>query len=166
MPLVTRVVATTTGNDQDPVPLTWPGTTTVEVTEGAALAEVFAALAAVAPDADTVALVAADVPDLPAMLVGKLYSALAGRRQPAVAICPAAGGGAVGAATQLPVPQWLAPLEVGLDEGDVLERLRSVAPKGAVVVVPGWHRVRTVADLNVLDPALEGWDATRAYLMP
>jgi hypothetical protein len=33
-----------------------------------------------------------------------------------------------------------------------------------VATTPGWHRVRTSADLDRLDPGLEGWENTRAVL--
>jgi hypothetical protein len=165
MPLVTPVVATTSQGDHDPARFTWPGTTVVEVPARAGIAEVFAVLAGATPSAEAVTLLAPDVPDLPPLLVGKLFSALAGRREPVVAVCPAQGGAAVAVAARIPPPQWLEALDVGLDDADVLERLRAATgSKGSVVVVPGWHRIRSAADLSVLDPMLEGWEATRAYL--
>jgi hypothetical protein len=33
-----------------------------------------------------------------------------------------------------------------------------------IATAPGWHRLRTPADLTRLDPGLEGWDNTRALL--
>jgi hypothetical protein len=33
-----------------------------------------------------------------------------------------------------------------------------------VAAAPAWHRIRTPLDLQRLDPALDGWDATRALL--
>ncbi|WP_284454825.1 hypothetical protein [Actinomadura madurae] len=29
---------------------------------------------------------------------------------------------------------------------------------------PAWHRLRTLDDLRLLDPGLEGWENTRALL--
>ncbi len=90
-------------------------------------------------------LVAADAPDLPAMLLAQLFSTL--EQAPAV-VAPADGGGLVAVAVRLP---WAGPL--GL----------TAAPPGAVVG-SGWRRIRRPADLARLDPGLEGWDATRAWL--
>ena len=45
------------------------------------------------------------------------------------------------------------------------DRLRDAAPRRALVAVtPAWHRLRGPADLARLDPALDGWDTTRALL--
>jgi hypothetical protein len=166
MPMVTPMVATpSVRGGHDPGHLTWPTTAVIDVTERAGVAEALMALAGAAPGAVAVTLLAPDVPDLPALLVGKLFSAVAGRRRPVVAVCPARGGGAVAVAAAVPLPGWLAASRVRLDDADALDRLRADAPQGGVVVVPGWHRIRTLADLSLLDPALEGWDATRAYLL-
>jgi hypothetical protein len=60
------------------------------------------------------------------------------------------------------VPDWFPDLD--LDTAEPLA-VRAAAPRsGAVAVTPGWHRLRGPADLARLDPALEGWDATRALL--
>jgi hypothetical protein len=43
--------------------------------------------------------------------------------------------------------------------------IRAAAPAATDVIgTPGWHRLRHPAALARLDPALEGWDATRAML--
>ena len=109
------------------------------------------------------AVIAPDVPDLPGMLVAKPFSALT-RAQ--VAAAPAAGGGGlVVLACRLPVPTWLADSAVHLDLPDAVERLGGYAPTPAdLALTPGWHRLRTPADLAYLDPGLEGWDATRSLL--
>jgi hypothetical protein len=63
---------------------------------------------------------------------------------------------------RLPVPEWFP--DIDLDHA-APDDLRSAAPRKAVVAVtPGWHRLRGPADLARLDPALEGWDTTRALL--
>jgi hypothetical protein len=111
-----------------------------------------------------VAVVAADVPDLPTLLLGKLFSALAGPRGAAVAACPAEGGGLVALAANLPLADWLGGLDLRLDDLDSLASLRRTAGRGELSVGPGWRRVRTVADLDHLDVGLEGWEATRSYL--
>lgn len=112
--------------------------------------------------ADEAAVVAADAPDLPGLLVAKLFSGLSSA---GVAVCPAEGGGLVAMACRLPVPGWFAEAGVGLDDADALDRLRAATPAaGALVVGPGWRRLRAPGDIARLDPGLEGWEATRALL--
>jgi hypothetical protein len=122
-------------------------------------AEVFAALA-VRGYAEA-ALVAADAPDLPGLLVAKPFSRLTGAR---VAAAPAAGGGLVVLAARLPAPGWL-PAALTLDTPDAVERHRAAAPaRRDLAVTQGWHRLRTPGDLAGLDPGLEGWETTRSLL--
>jgi hypothetical protein len=105
------------------------------------------------------AVLAADAPDLPGMLIGKLLQPLTSRT---AAVAPAHGGGLLGVASRLPLPDWLP--QVDLDGGRP-EDVREAAPRKALVAVtPGWHRLRQPADLARLDPALEGWETTRALL--
>ena len=138
----------------------WPGMPVIEVPE---TADVGAALDAVhaVTGADAAAVVCADSPDLPPLLLGKLFSALTSAT---VAVCPAEGGGLVALAARLPVEGWLRGLALRLDDGDASEALRAAAPPRAFHVGPGWHRVRTDADTGRLDPGLEGWETTRALL--
>lgn len=119
-----------------------------------------AALRAAAEDGyEMGAVLVADAPDLPGMLIGKLLQPLTSR---VAAVAPATGGGLLGVACRLPVPEWLP--EVDLESG-VPEDLRRNAPRKAMVAVtPGWHRLRGPTDLARLDPALEGWDTTRMLL--
>jgi hypothetical protein len=115
--------------------------------------------AAAGGEHDRAAVIFADAPDLPAMLVGKLLRPLSTRE---VAIAPALDGGLLGVASRLPVPAWLPDLDG--EKGDVVQA-RAAAPKPTMVAAtPAWHRLRTPLDLHRLDPALEGWDATRALL--
>lgn len=109
-------------------------------------------------------VVAGDAPDLPPLLLGKLWSGLAGRSGAEVAVTPAVDGGLVALAARLPIAPWLADLdEVTLATGK--DALVAAAPTpGAVVIGPGWHRLRRPADLARLDPGLEGWDALRLLL--
>jgi hypothetical protein len=166
--------------------VTWPGTPIIRATT---LSAAFAQLSELG--AEQAAIVAPDAPDLPPLLIGKLFRALgtgggderrtAGRneRRPVqAAVCPAkdgvAGsggpahdGGLVALAVWLPAPRWLldCATEVGLDAPDAFARLRAAAPRpGAVQAGPGWHRLRGPADLAFLDPGLEGWENTRALL--
>jgi len=80
----------------------WPGTAVLEVPVATPLA---ALVAAAARGYDEAAVLAPDVPDLPALHVGKLFRALGSHP---VAVSPAAGGGAAGLAARLPLPAWLA----------------------------------------------------------
>jgi molybdopterin-guanine dinucleotide biosynthesis protein A len=134
----------------------WPHMPVYEVDTGS----VRAAFAAAARDGyEQAAVLPADVPDLPGLLVGKLLQPL-GTRQAAVA--PAANGGLVAVATRLPVPRWWP--ELDLDEARP-DDVRAAAPRRAVVAeTPGWHRLRGPDDLRRLDPGLEGWPTTRLLL--
>lgn len=146
--------------------LAWPGTPVVDVPARATVAQLVGAVATSGglEVAVAVAVVCAAVPDLPGLLLGKLFSAISGDGRASVAVCPDDVGGVVAVAARLPVAGWLEQLTVGLDDTDALQRLRRAAPTGGLVVGPGWHRVRREADLDVLDTGLEGWAATRSAL--
>ena len=150
--------------------LVWPGTRVIRLGGAAEQGLVARTLDALADlGASQAAVLAADTPDLPPLLIGKLFRALGSERRAELAICPAEGGGLVALAAWLPKPGWLAIADTGpaaeLDVGDIAERLRGAAPgPGAVRNGPGWHRMRSPADLARLDPGLEGWDATRELL--
>jgi glycosyltransferase A (GT-A) superfamily protein (DUF2064 family) len=151
---VTPVLALTEP-DEDAEAITWPGTEVVLTTGLQALLDQLAALGA-----DQAAVVAHDAPDLPPLLLGKLFRALGSGE---VAICPAKDGGLVALAARLPAPPWLK--EIDLDTPDAPSRLRAAAGlPGAVRSGPGWHRLRAPQDLSRLDPGLEGWDNTRVLL--
>jgi hypothetical protein len=106
------------------------------------------------------ALIAPDAPDLPAMLIGKLLRPLSTRT---LAVAPAIGGaGLLGLAARLPAPDWLP--DLGLAQVDPALLRRAAGKPAEVAVSPGWHRLAGPDDLGRLDPALEGWEATRALL--
>jgi hypothetical protein len=134
----------------------WPGMPVYELENATPVN----ALRAAADDGyDLGAVLAPDAPDLPGMLVGKLLQPLTSRT---AAVAPASGGGLLGMASRLPLPDWLP--EVDLDAATP-EDLRAAAPRKALVAVtPGWHRLRGAHDLARLDPALEGWENTRMLL--
>ncbi|AXH88978.1 hypothetical protein ACFWDZ_12140 [Micromonospora aurantiaca] len=145
----------------------WPGTQVYEVPEPTPNA-VFAALAGdrAARDGgatgyDQVAVVAADAPDVPGLTLGKLLRPLT-TRPVAVAPVEGSGTGLLGVAARLPVPAWLPALD--LDTTAPAEVRRAAPSPGDVAVTAGWHRMRGPADLAALDPAVEGWEATRALL--
>ena len=135
----------------------WPGMRVYELRHPTPLA---ALLAAAGDGHEQAAVLAPDVPDLPGLVVGKLLQPLTTR---SLAAAPALDGpGLLGIASRLPAPGWLP--DVDLD-ATAPQDVRTAAPRpGDVAVTPGWHRLRGPADLYRLDPALEGWEATRALL--
>jgi hypothetical protein len=144
------------------------GTASVTMASLAASAAAPVTSAAPAPSAapddhpEQAAVVAGDAPDLPPLLIAKLFRSL-GRAD--VAVCPADGGGAVALAARLPPAAWVVDADPDLDEFDVLSRLRVAAPRSSAVFVgPGWHRLRAPGDVAFLDPNLEGWPETRRLL--
>jgi hypothetical protein len=134
--------------------IVWPGTEVITIAEDEPLRHILTRL-----DADQAAVVSADAPDMPPLLIGKLFREL-GRAE--ITICPAENGGAVAMACALPAPAWADP---DLDAHDVVKELRAQAPgPRRVATTPGWHRLRTPQDVDRLDPGLEGWDNTRALV--
>lgn len=120
-----------------------------------------AAFAAAAADGfEQAAVIAPDVPDVPGLVLGKLLRPLTTRP---VAVAPAEReAGLLGVASRLPAPDWLPPIDL---DGDAPAIVRKAAPRpNDVAVTPAWRRLRGPADLATLDPAVEGWDATRLLL--
>jgi hypothetical protein len=157
--LVTPVLVTTVpGLDG----ITWPGTPIVSLPElpGEALVRAaFEAIAEAVPGAEQAVLINADAPDLPPLLIGKLFRELGRAR---ISVCPADGGGAVAIAAHLPYPEWA---RSGMDVPGIVADLRAAAPGPRTVATgPGWHRLREATDLRMLDPGLEGWENTRSLL--
>jgi hypothetical protein len=137
--------------------IAWPGMRIYEVPSATYLP----VLAAAADDGfDQAAVLAGDAPDLPGMILGKLLRPLETK---AVAVASGGpGGGLLGLATSLPAPSWLADHSL---EAASAQLLRKDAPKpGDVSSTPEWRRLRGPAELASLDPALEGWENTRALL--
>ncbi len=152
---VSPVVVTSVSGMEE---IVWPGTPVVEIPDLSGSALVEAAFAAL-PYGEQAVLLSADAPDLPPLLIGKLFRELGRAR---IAVCPDAGGGTVAFAAHLPYPGWAA---VGFDDLDPIKALRASAPGSRMVARgPGWHRLRTPGDIRLLDPGLEGWDNTRALL--
>ncbi|MFC7327696.1 hypothetical protein [Marinactinospora rubrisoli] len=138
--------------------LTWPGTPVLAVHGPGPVRRALDALTG--PEPGQAVLVAADAPDLPPLLVGKLFRALGTAE---VAGCPAEDGTLVALAARLPAPAWLG--RISLDDPAALTTLRAARPhRRALATVPGWHRLRAPADIHRLDPGLEGWESTRAVL--
>jgi hypothetical protein len=162
-PQVDSALVVPTGYDTGTAPI-WPGTPIVEVPAVPSVATALQAVAAATTDAAAVAVVVADVPDLPTLLIGKLFSALAGPAFAALAVSPAEGGGLIAAAAAVPLAGWVEAATTTFDDPDVLAELRRTAPSRGLSVGPGWHRIRELGDTARLDPDLEGWEATRSYL--
>jgi hypothetical protein len=154
--LVETAVAVVGGDDEAVArvaELTWPGTPVFGVSEAFEAVDLVGA-------AEAVVLVSHDAPDLPGLLVGKLFRALGSAD---AAVCPATDGSLVALGVGLPVADWLRALRPGPDS--TLAELDAAKPRRlAVGVGPGWHRLRGPADLATLDPGLEGWETTRALL--
>ncbi|WP_406041152.1 hypothetical protein OG799_33590 [Micromonospora sp. NBC_00898] len=161
---VETAVAVTAGDRWLADAVVWPDMTVYDVATSTVNA-VFAAVTAAGGGGRTgyeqAAVVAADAPDVPGLTLGKLLRPLTSRPV-AVAPVEGAGPGLLGVASRLPVPEWLP--AVDLDTA-VPADLRADAPHpGDVAVTTGWRRLRGPADLGTLDPAFEGWEATRALL--
>jgi hypothetical protein len=154
---VDAAIAATAADRELAAAVAWPGMPLYVVPRLTARAVLDAAAA---DGYDEAALLAADVPDLPGLLVAKLMRPLSSRT---VAVAAAVDGrGLLGVASRLPVPPWLPDLD--LDSGS-LDKIRAVAPRPAQVgTAPVWRRLRGAADLATLDPGLDGWPATRALL--
>jgi hypothetical protein len=150
-------IATTAADRGLAEEIAWPGMRIYQVPT----ATVVPVLAAAAGDGfDQAAVIAADAADVPGMVLGKLLRPL---EKKAVAVAPAGpDGGLLGVATRLPAPEWLA--DHDLDSATAM-RLRKSAPQPSdVESTADWRRLRGPADLATLDPALEGWENTRALL--
>jgi hypothetical protein len=136
--------------------LLWPDAVRLDERGLGVLLETCAALA------DEVVLVPADVPDLPGLVLAKQLKVL---HRADVAVAPERDGpGCVALGFRLPVASWVPVGELDLDL-DPRSTLRVTAPSpGLVETTPDWHRLRGPAAVHRLDPALEGWEETRALL--
>ncbi|TCC46557.1 hypothetical protein E0H75_26225 [Kribbella capetownensis] len=136
--------------------LTWPGTPVYAVD---AARPVLDAVELAGPAAAVVA-VSHDVPDLPGLLIGKLFRSLSTAD---IAVTPSEDGTVAAIGVRLPTADWVSAAAPTFDTP--LAELEAVKPRRhAVGFGPGWHRLRSNADIARLDPGLEGWDATRSLL--
>ncbi|MFF5293833.1 hypothetical protein [Paractinoplanes globisporus] len=150
-------IATTPADRELADEIAWPGMRVYEIPTPTYLPVL---TAAAADGFDQAAVIAADAPDLPGMILGKLLRPLENK---AVAVASGGpGNGLLGLATSLPAPAWLEDHELDTASAALL---RKTAPQpGDVSSTPEWRRLRGPAELASLDPALEGWDNTRALL--
>jgi hypothetical protein len=112
--------------------------------------------------ADELVVIPADLPDLPGLVLAKLFKVL---HRTDIAIAPEQDGeGCAAIGVSLPLADWLPDDAFDLDHNPY-ERLSAIAPRrSGCTLAPAWHRLRTPADLRQLDPGLEGWEETRALL--
>jgi molybdopterin-guanine dinucleotide biosynthesis protein A len=143
----------------------WPGTRVIGLDvdrPGRMTIAVVDAVVAAGSAATEIVVLAGDAPDLPPMLIAKLFAAL---DRADVAVCPAENAGLVALGVRLPIADWVRAAEVSLDTADAVARLAQAAPKRrSLAVGPGWRRMRRPEDAGRLDPGLEGWEATRDLL--
>jgi Guanylyl transferase CofC like len=113
-------------------------------------------------EADELVVVPADVPDLPGLVLAKLFKVL---HRTDIAIAPERGGdGCAAIGVSLPLAGWIPDDAFDLDHNPV-ELLSTTAPRRSrYTIAPAWHRLRTSASVARLDPGLEGWEETRALL--
>lgn len=121
--------------------------------------------ARVSADFDELVVVPADLPDLPGLVLAKIYKVL---HRVDVAVSPERGGsGCAAIGLSLPMAGWLPDLDLDEDPFDRLQNLAPAAGAGGrsrCVRTPDWHRLRTPEAVHRLDPGLEGWEETRALL--
>jgi hypothetical protein len=136
--------------------LLWPGALHLPELPLTALAH------RLAGEVDELVLVPGDVPDLPGLVLAKVFKVL---HRTDVAVAPERGGpGCVVLGLRLPLASWLEDEALDLDD-DPYERLMARAPRRAACQrTPDWHRLRTGEALGRLDPGLEGWEETRLLL--
>ena len=118
--------------------------------------------AQVSEEMDELVVVPADVPDLPALVLAKVFKAL--QRADIVLAPQRTGGGYVAIGLALPMAGWI-PADILDLDGRSTNPLQAAAPRrNRWALAPEWHRLRTPAAMHRLDPGLEGWEQTRALL--
>jgi Uncharacterized protein conserved in bacteria (DUF2064) len=117
--------------------------------------------AQVSSQMDELVVVPADVPDLPALVLAKVFKAL---QRADIVLAPERTGGCVAIGLALPMAGWI-PADILDLDGRSTTALEAAAPRrNRWALAPEWHRLRTPAAVHRLDPGLEGWEQTRALL--
>lgn len=112
----------------------------------------------VSADFDELVVVPADVPDLPGLVIAKMFKVL---HRMDLVVAPERGGpGCAALGVRLPAAVWLPELDLNAEPAV----LTAGAGTGRHARSPDWHRLRTPGSVDRLDPGLEGWDETRALL--
>jgi len=115
----------------------------------------------VSSDIDQLVVIPADVPDLPALVLAKVFRAL--QRTDIVIAPERRSSGCVAIGVSIPLAAWI-PADLNLDNNPTA-RLQKAAPRrNRYASAPEWHRLRNPTALERLDPGLEGWEETRALL--
>jgi hypothetical protein len=113
-------------------------------------------------EADELVVLPADLPDLPGLVLAKLFKVL---HRTDIGIAPERSGtGCAAIGVALPLADWIPEDAFDLDNNP-FTRLSAIAPRRSrCTLAPAWHRLRTPADVARLDPGLEGWEETRTLL--
>ena len=113
-------------------------------------------------EADELVVLPADVPDMPGLVLAKLFKVL---HRTDIAIAPErTGNGCAAIGVSLPLADWIPEDAFDLDD-NLFTRLSAIAPRRSqCTLAPAWHRLRTPTDVAQLDPGLEGWEETRTLL--
>jgi hypothetical protein len=150
-------IAATAGDLELAREIAWPGMPIYEVPT----ATVLPVLRAAEKDGfDQAAVLAADAADVPGMILGKLLRPLSSKP---VAVAPTGQeSGLLALAARLPVPEWLT--DTDLDTATPMTVRRNAPQPSFIESTAEWRRLRGPYDLATLDPALEGWENTRAIL--
>ena len=112
--------------------------------------------------ADELVVLTADAPDLPGLVLAKMFRVL--HRVDLVVAPQRNGGGCVAIGLALPLRDWLSEDVLDLQRCPVAQLPSDRVGRSRWALAPAWHRLRSPDDLARLDPGLEGWEQTRALL--
>jgi hypothetical protein len=116
----------------------------------------------VADGVDELVVLTADAPDLPGLVLAKMFQVL--HRVDLVIAPQRNGGGCVAIGIALPPRDWLTDDLLDLDRNPVAQLPSRKVGRGRWALAPAWHRLQRPDDLARLDAGLEGWEQTRALL--
>jgi hypothetical protein len=116
----------------------------------------------VAGGVDEFVVLTADAPDLPGLVLAKMFRVL--HRVDLVVAPQRNGGGCVALGVALPLRDWLTEDLLDLDRSPVPQLPSGRPGRSRWALAPPWHRLQTPDHLARLDPGLEGWEQTRALL--
>jgi hypothetical protein len=137
--------------------LLWPGSW--HLADGLGVLEL---AESVALRVDELVVLTADAPDLPGLVLAKMFQVL--HRVDLVVAPQRNGGGCVALGVALPPSDWLTNEVLDLQRCPVA-RLRSGVSRSRWALAPAWHRLQRPDHVARLDLGLEGWNQTRALLV-